>query len=64
MYYSLPIAISARPRAISNAIARSRHYAEDIVRRPTARVVEQGRPSALPTMEQWVLGAQAAEVVT
>ena len=64
MCYSLLSATSAGPGAIFNATARSRHYVEDVVRRPTAKVVEQGRPSALPTLEQWLLGVQAVEVVT
>ena len=40
MSYGLPSATSAGPGAIFNAIARRRHYAEDVVRRPTAKVVE------------------------
>jgi len=54
--YSLPSTISAGPRAISNAIARRRHYAEDVVQRPTGRVAEPGRPSALLTVEQRLAG--------
>jgi len=56
MCYSLPSATSVRPGAISNATATRTHYAEDVVRRPTGRVAEPGRPSALPTVEQRLVG--------
>ena len=57
MCYGLLSATSAGPGAISNAIAKRRHYVEDVVQRPTAMAVELGRPSALPTVEQWLVGA-------
>jgi len=56
MCYGLPSATSAGLGAISNATARSRHYAEDVARRPTGRVAEPGRPSALLTVEQRLAG--------
>jgi len=56
MCYSLPSTISARLGAISNATARSRHYADDVVRRSTGRVAELGRLSALPIVEQQLTG--------
>ena len=56
MCYGLPSATSAGPGAISNATARRRHYAEDVVRRPTGRVAGPGRPSALPTVVNCPIG--------
>ena len=57
--FGLPSTTSTRLGAISNATTRSRHYAEDIVLRPTVTVAELGRPSALPTGEQSPVGALA-----
>ena len=48
MCFGLLSATSAGLRAISNATARSRHYAEDVVLRPTVTVAGLGRLSALP----------------
>ena len=59
MCFGLPSAISAGLGAISNATARNRHYAEDMVLRPTVTVAELGRPSALPTVEQSPVGTLA-----
>ena len=47
--YGLPSATNARPRAISNATAIKRHFAEDAVLRPTVKEAGPGRLSALPT---------------
>ena len=59
MCYGLPSATSAGLRAISNATARSKHYAEDVVPRLMVTVAGLGKPSALPTVEQFPVGALA-----
>jgi hypothetical protein len=59
MCYGLPSTISAGLGAISNATARRRHYAEDVVLRLIVTVAGLGKPSALPTVEQSPAGVLA-----
>ncbi len=56
IYYSLPSATNARLRAISNATAIKRHFAEDTVLSSTVREAGPRRPSALPTRVRLFIG--------